>query len=166
MTWKSGSSPRCPTPPGCTPGMAATPRSAPSGRISVSGAPAADNRGLADLGAVDHGVAEVTAGGVVEGAAAGDEVQFRVGCGAVDLAGGETVLRVPLDRGHAEHGQAAVGAAGVDALARPHVTEPVKDARAKVGVDVPGDHRGTHLTRPRAARVPARHRGDGGHLKR
>src|ERR1700734_4376273 len=126
MTWKSGSSPRCPTPPGCTPGTAATPRSAPSGRISVSGAPAAGNRGSADLGAVDHGVAEVTAGGVVEGPAAGDEVQFRVGCGTVDLAGGETVLRVLLDRGHAEHGQAAGGAAAGHGLARPVGPEPGK----------------------------------------
>src|SRR5579875_3317226 len=41
MTWKNGSSPGCPTAPGCTRDTARTPPSAPSGRTWRSGAPVA-----------------------------------------------------------------------------------------------------------------------------
>src|SRR5580704_15271070 len=107
----------------------------------------------ADLRGVDDDVAQVVAGGGVEGPVAGDEAQFRIGGGAVYRLGREVILDVGLDGGHAELDQRPVGSLDVDLVAVTQIGQPVEH-RGTVGrVEVPDDDGRTDGTRPRAARV-------------
>src|SRR5580693_3885469 len=63
-------------------------------------------------------VAQVRPGGIVERAAAGDQVQLGVGGGPVHLAGGKVRLRVLAHRGHPERGQPAIRLPDVNLVAR------------------------------------------------
>src|SRR5580658_4294928 len=81
----------------------------------------------ADLCGVHHDIAEVVAGGVVEGAAAGDQPQLGVGDGTVDILRREVVLQVGLDRGDAELDERPVGSPDVDLVPAAQRVQPPED---------------------------------------
>src|SRR5690349_16274003 len=123
-------------------------------------------RGSADFAAVDHDVAEVVMRGVVERATTGDQSQLGIGCWAEHHRRGEVRLGVLMHPGNLEDGEPAVRLPDVDPVAWVQIAEAVEDPRAEVGIDVPGDDRGPDLARPRAAGIPAGHRGAAWHLQR
>ena len=88
------------------------------------------------------------------------------GTGPVHRGGRELVLGELLDPGHGEDRHRPVGAPHVDAVAAVQGPQPEEDPRPGAGVDVPGDDGGADRARPRAAGVPARHRGARRHLER
>jgi hypothetical protein len=119
-------------------GEPALPAAASPGRplSAVGGAPAS-----ARLDGIDNRVAEVVPRGVVEGSAAGDEAQLRVGDRAVHGRRGEGVLEVLADDRHPEGRQRPVRAPHVHAVTEAERRQVVEDSRPGLGVDVPGDDR-------------------------
>src|SRR5580698_6569134 len=107
----------------------------------------------------DHDVAEVGAGGRVEGSAAGNHAEFRRWRGPVDLRGGKPGLEVQAYLQNPERDQRSVRTSYQDQVAVPEQAQAEEHAGPEVGVDMPGDDGGADLARARAAGVPARHRG-------
>jgi hypothetical protein len=120
----------------------------------------------AGLCRVDNRVAEVGAEPGIEGAAARNEAQFRVGSRPVYGQGRETVLGIRTDLRNPEDRQRPVCSPHVHLVARPQLRQVEEDARTGAGVNVPDYHRWPDGARPRAAVIPAGDRGRGGHLKR
>src|SRR5271165_774770 len=113
-------------------------------------------RTVADLHGVDDRIAEVGPELGIEGAAAGNETQLRVGSRAVHGQRGETILGVRPDSCNAEDRQRSVRPPHVDMVAGPQLRQVEEDAGTGVRVDMPGYHRRPDRTGPRTAGIPAR----------
>ena len=118
---------------------------APAGSVGRPGAQPLDQVG------VDDDVVQVVAGGLVEGAAAGDQPQAGVTGLAVDSGGREGVLGDLLHPVHGEGGDLPVGQRDVDPVPGVQVLEVVEHRDAGERVHVAEDDR-----RRRAGRAPGR----------
>jgi hypothetical protein len=87
-----------------------------------------------------HNVVAVAASCVVEFSTAGDESQLTLICGAVDLGGGEAILRVSLDTFDDKCSDYVIRGLDPDRLTRDEFIETEEHSGAEMAVDMANNH--------------------------